>query len=325
MKKTCIIAFVAIFISTFFTHTHTAYAQQDTRYTQYAINNLVLNPAYTGSRDALSFLATYRNQWVNLDGAPKTFAFNAHAPFAGNNGAGIFLETEKIGIHNRTSVFASYAYHLPINPETNAKLSLGVQAGVYHYQSNWADAPAKDGSDIIFQNNYSKTLPNFGLAAFYYTPTYYAGISIPFLLTAKFDSTTRLTTTAKAAAKDMPIFVSGGYVFDLNENLKLKPTALLKYVAKSPVQVDLNLQAIYQNALWGGIGYHSGDAINLLAGYQFKNSLRIGYSFDLSLNELAAYNKGSHEILLGYDLQLKKKGGDNNNKKEPPILSPRFF
>lgn len=294
-------------------------AQQDAQYTQYMFNSLVLNPAYAGTRDAVSLTALYRHQWTGFDGAPRTFSASIHSPVGEKMGLGFFLENDNIGVHNRLSAYGSYAYRIPINDKT--QLSLGLDAGLLYYTSDWASAPNPiDPGDPQFSGTTSRVLPNFGLGAYWYNDRYYVGLSVPHLLSSRLDDPDALNYVSKY---DMHLFLTGGYVFDISESVKLKPTVLLKSVpAKAPLEFDANINFLFNDAFWVGVGYHTGSGIAAILQYQFANNLRLGYAYDFNLNNLAPTNSGSHEIMMGWDFA---RDTPKKTKDKDKVLSPRYF
>lgn len=293
-------------------------AQQDAQYTQYMFNSLVINPAYAGTRDAISLTAIYRHQWAGFDGAPRSFSASIHSPVADKMGVGFFLETDKIGVHNRVSAYGSYAYRIPTSEKT--QLSIGLDAGILYYTSNWADAPnPSNPNDPQLANNVSNVIPNFGLGAYWYGDRYFVGFSVPHLLSNRLDDTDLLNYVSKY---DMHYFLTGGYVFDMGESVKCKPTVLLKSVpSKAPLEADFNLNFLFKDTFWAGIGYHTGSGIAAILQYEFANNLRLGYAYDFNLNGLSNTNSGSHEIMLGWDFARAKKSPKDKGK----VLSPRYF
>lgn len=289
-----------------------AVAQQDAQYTQYLFNGLVINPAYAGTRETLSALAIYRYQWVNLDGAPRTLGASVHSPLGDtNNALGLTLENDVIGVHNRFSAYATYAYHVPVS--NKAKLSLGLSAGVLSYRSDFTQLESvQDPTDPNFANQIdNKLLPNFGLGAYFYSECYYIGLSAPHLLNSKLNDISQLSKYKRH------YFLSGGYVFDLSPSLRLKPSFLLKSIpAEAPFNADLNLNLLIKDMVWVGFGYRTGDAVLFTASYQTDFGLRIGYAYDFNVSKLNPYNSGSHEVMVGWDLV---------RGKPEKVLSPRFF
>lgn len=295
-----------------------SFAQQDVQYTQYMYNPLLYNPAYAGSREALSCLGLYRYQWAGIDGAPRDIFLSVHSPIASHMAVGLYLENDKIGIHNRFNVYGSYAYHIPI--QENAKLSLGLQAGISAYSSDWS---LLSSDDIVDSNDpavnattiQKKIAPNFGLGAYYYAKNFFVGAAVPRLLKGNIDNLQQLSK------QERHYFMSGGYAHTFSDKFTLRPTVLLKAATHSPVEVDLNLSALLFNSFWIGAGYHTQDGMNLHTAYEFKNGLRIGYAYDITLSRLADYSNGSHEVMIGFDLRRKDSDGKTNEN----ILSPRFF
>lgn len=302
MKKVLTLLFTLLSIG--------AIAQQDAQYTQYMFNMLSVNPAYAGSRNAISPMLIFRKQWVGIEKSPLSFAASIHAPMRENMGIGLYLENDIIGVHNRFTAMGSYAYQIPIGTQ-GAKLALGLQAGVLHYTSDWAQASIQQPGDPVIDQNTSKLLPNFGLGAYYFAERYYVGFSIPHLLDSTLDNVT------ETASQYKHYFLSGGMVFDLSSSLKLKPTILIKSVpGYAPLEADINANLLIKDMFWVGLGYRTGDAINALLQYNMKNGFRVGYAYDFTLSKLNNYTSGSHEIMLGWDF---------GSRKIDKILSPRYF
>lgn len=306
-----------IFITFLFSGVLALQAQQQAEYTQYMFNNLAFNPAYAGSRGTLSAVAIYRMQWVGIDGAPRSFSINGHDLLGEKHGVGLHIENDKIGVHNRLSLFGNYAFHIPLNQAVH--LSIGTTAGVFNYRSNWSEQPPKDVNDPIIAENTNKWMPNFGLGAHLYSEKYYVGLSVPRLLSNKLNDVTSGNLTLESK-EYLHAWLTAGYVFDISDNVRFKPSTLVKVAKNAPVEADINASFLFNNAFWAGITYRTGDSVDLLLEYNFKNGLRIGYAYDLTTTKLSGYNSGSHEIMLGYDLTHKPKAGDENK-----VLSPRFF
>lgn len=287
-------------------------AQQDAEYTQYMFNSLVLNPAYAGSRGVVSTNALYRNQWVNIDGAPTTLSFSIHSPIRESNSAlGLWLENDQIGLHRTFRLMGSYAYHLPLN---KGKLSFGLQAGVKNYRYDFTDHGGLLNDDQFAAINAAgaQLLPNIGAGLYYYTQRFYLGLSAPELL----ENTIYEDTSVGLSTKDINhYFLTAGYVLPLGNNLKFKPTTLVKFVRNAPVEIDLTAHFLLREVLWLGAAWRSNDSIDFLAEYQFTPQLRAGYAYDLTISELRNHTSGTHEIMLGYDFCF------NKNR----IVTPRYF
>jgi type IX secretion system PorP/SprF family membrane protein len=296
-----------------------SYAQQDPQFTQYMYNHSIINPAYaTATEGTVNLGGIYRTQWVGLEGAPKTGSFFAHTPINEKMEVGISFVNDNIGdVVTENNIFADYAYILKLN-ETS-KLSFGLKAGFTFFNTNFNNFQLQSGNnttDIAFDDNINKTFPNVGLGTFYFTDNYYLGLSVPNLLTTKHIE--NKNGIASTGVQDIHFFLTGGYVFTLNEKLKLKPAFMSKAVKGAPLSVDLSLNVLINNRIEAGLGYRLDDAVTGLVNFKVTPDLRIGYAYDYTTSNLGNYNSGSHEIMILFDFDFLniKKGFDR---------SPRFF
>lgn len=291
-----------------------ASAQQEAMYSQYMFNMLALNPAYAGSRNVVSASLLYRNQWINMEGAPRTATFTIDAPINNKNvGLGFQLFSDKIGITSTTGGFASYAYRIRFDKGT---LSFGLQGGVGQYIANFTGVQLNSGvvNDIAFSQNVNKLLINLGTGIYYNTDRFFLGISSPQLLNNKLtDLNTRGNDSF--AGQQLHVFVSSGYVFPIGADLNFKPSILLKGVKGAPIEADINATLWINNVLALGAQYRTEASVAGLVELQVTPQFKIGYSYDLSTTKLVRYNSGSHEILLRYEFGFEKG----------KILSPRYF
>lgn len=296
-----------------------SWGQQDPMFSQYMFNGLAINPAYTGSRDALSTTFIYRKQWVGLDGAPTTQTLSLHSPTRNRRNAfGFQLVNDKISYLGQTWLTFSYAYRIPLGE--NSHLHLGLQASIYNYRINWGQAELIDPNDIVpasYGNNL--WLPNAGTGVWYYSDKFYAGASLPHLLINSLDSNrpgiSVLAGNANSAFLRRHGFITAGYVFDLSQDVKFKPSVLLKYVHGAPLEADINAQFYLFDRLGFGGSYRTGDGMVAMVNYYFTPQLHAGYAFDYPFTPLRGYTSGSHEIMIGYDFRF----GDKS------IVSPRVF
>jgi type IX secretion system PorP/SprF family membrane protein len=288
-------------------------AQFDPMYTQYMFNELVINPAYAGSRECLSGTALYRQQWVGLDGAPTTLTGSVHAPLMQQKlGAGLTFTNDKIGVSQRTSVTVNGAYRLKLEA---AHLSFGLQLGLVSLSENLTSLNLTEDQQFA-ANTGKKTAPNFGFGMFYSASNWYAGLSIPRMLQNRLDVSTGSTEVKnKLNVQDFHYMVNGGVVIPITETIKIRPNAMLKIVSGAPIQADINANALFSDFIWAGLGFRSGDAINMMVGAYITKQLRLGYAYDYTLSALQDFNSGSHEIMLGYDLNYSKD----------KVVTPRYF
>ncbi len=302
---------------------HTSDAQQQAMYTQYMFNGLAINPAYTGSHEAISITALARQQWTQIEGAPNTQTLSVHSPirFTKASVGGLFMH-DKIGVSHQYDAHLFYAYRIPIRQvsrrgETNTSwLSMGLQAGITQNRMALSDleiVSEENINDPVFTSgDISKLSPNVGFGLFYYTSRSYLGISAPKLI----DNSTSNQEYLFMAKQLRHYFITGGYVFDLNQNLKLKPNFLVKGVKGAPVQVDLNANLFIKEVVEVGASYRTGDAFSAIFQLQATEHLRIGYAYDLTTNkDIRHASAGSHEIMVNYRIKLHNK----------VYLSPRYF
>jgi type IX secretion system PorP/SprF family membrane protein len=274
--------------------------QQAPVQSHYMFNGLLLNPAYAGTKDYVSSALMYRKQWAGLDGAPSTQTLSLHGPLKSKKiGLGIFLLKDKIGVTSQTDLFASFSYHLPM---PKGKLSFGMQAGMNHFKSDIVKLQYWDPQDPVFSyNSYANLLPNIGAGVYYYEPLFYAGISVPGLISYNTNEKFSVKSDTIVYQYSRKYFFTTGYVIETEKDFKLKPSVLLKYEKNGAIQFDLNMNVLINDIFWVGASYRSNDAIVALLEYQVSRKFRIGYSYDYSIGKLRTYQSGSHEIMLGYD------------------------
>ena len=310
MKKLILIALISL-------ATFDLSAQQEAMFTHYSFNTLAVNSGYAGSRDALTVTGLHRSQWINFPGAPVTQTITVHAPVANEKlGLGLSLLRDQIGPTTQTGINADFAYKIQVGEK--GKLAFGLKAGL-NMRSNklLSEVSTTDGGDNAFQNDIqTDLLPNFGFGLYYSTPTFYVGLSTPRLLENNLDEG---TTSSIASREQRHYYFIGGAVFPLNESgsVKLRPTTFFKLTSGAPAQLDLTALFYFQDRYWVGPMFRTTDAAGVLAGLNITDQFSMGYSFDWSFgNQTAAYNAGSHELMLRYDFIFKDKGS---------ILSPRYF
>lgn len=284
-----------------------SYAQDQTVFTQTVNLQGMLNPAYTGTRDAYSGLVVYRKEFAGFgDGAPEYSGFNLHAPISGTNmGAGLVVINEQFGLHSNLDISAAFAYRVQINRDLN--LSLGLQASVNSYSFDFMGLDNESQSDRTFLAYEDASIkPNAGFGALLYSEKYFVGFSMPEMLYHPSDTVDKKRTST-FDFKQMHMFLYGGYVFDLQNDFKVKPVALVRQVYGAPLLADIGVYGFYMNDLSLGVLYRWNDAAIVHAEFRVWEQLFVGYSYDHSLTKLAEVSNGSHEISLRIDLGSAKK------------------
>jgi type IX secretion system PorP/SprF family membrane protein len=287
-------------------------AQQDSQYTQYMYNTIAINPAYAGSRGALSVFGLYRTQWVGLDGAPETSTFSVNTPLNNSNlGLGVSLVNDKIGPTNENTLSADLSYTVPTS-ETY-KLSFGIKATANLFNLDMNKLDPETQGDLQFQNLDNKITPNIGAGVYWHSDKAYVGLSVP-----NFIETKRYDNDDTAIFKDkINYYFMAGYVFNLDrlEYIKFKPALLTKMVQGAPLQVDVSGNFMFNDKFVIGLAYRWSASLSAMAGFQVTDGLYIGYGYDHETTNLRKYNSGSHEIFLRFEFF------NNYNK----MISPRFF
>lgn len=286
-----------------------SFAQQDAQFTQYMYNTININPAYAGSRGAMSLFGLHRTQWVGLDGAPVTNALSVNTPIDNSNlGVGLSFVNDRIGpiVENAISADVSYT----VQTSNAYKLSFGVKATANIFNLDVSRLNPEQAGDTQFQN-INKFSPNIGAGVYYHSDKSYIGLSVP-----NFIQTNRYDDNEVAIFKErINYYLIAGHVFDLNSDIKFKPAFLTKLVFGAPLQVDVSANFMFYEKFVLGAAYRWDAAVSALAGFQVSDGLYLGYGYDLETTNLRKYNSGSHEVFLRYELF------NNYNK----IISPRFF
>lgn len=289
-----------------------AYGQRNPIYTQYMFNGLVLNPAYAGSQKAMMMTASVRSQWSGIDGAPNTQVLTGHAPikFTRSAAGGVMLH-DRAGSVDQTELYAVYAYHIPVSKD--AKVSVGMQAGMSYYRVLLSDlqiVTASGDPDAAFASNTSEVEPNLGIGAYYYSPVAYLGLSIPTVINQSWQGTVQ-----DNEAQIRHYYLTGGYVFDLSPDLKLKPNFLVKWVEGGPWQYDVNANLFVKRLFWVGVSYRMQSSVDALLEWNINDQLSFGYSYGYPVGDLRASHWITHEFVLNYRLKKARR----------VIRSPRVF
>jgi len=273
-------------------------AQQDPIFSHIFFNKVGINPAFAGSGGDICVGIINRQQWQGYDGAPKTTALNANMPlnlFGISSGVGISLLDDRLGFEKNFKASLQYAYFYNLG---NGKLSIGVDAGIYNiaFDGNWttpetsADAdpaiPAAKDNSLVF---------DLGMGAVYTVGDLYVGLSATHLIQPKF----KFSNTEQSYLK-RHYYLLAGYNIQLSGgNIDLQPNMLIKSDGAS-AQIAINMTAIYNKKFWGGVTYRTTDAIDVMAGIELSNGIKIGYAYGLNFSKLINTNGGSHEVMLSY-------------------------
>lgn len=264
------------------------------------MNEYLINPGITGSLNAIPIRLQARQQWTGVKGAPSTQIISAHSLLNPEMGVGGYIFKDKFGPISSTGVQATYAYHLKINQ--NVKLGLGVGFALFQFQFDERDLISIEENDNVLTGGVeSRLVPDANIGAYLYSEKYFAGLSILQILQ---NSIGFENQTDGAITLSRQYYLYGGYKFELNANFYLQASILLKVVAESPFEPDINLKAFYKKNYWLGLSYRSDDSFVTMLGIKYQKYY-FGYSVGFSFSTLKNYTHGCHEIVIGIDIPNK--------------------
>jgi len=317
-----------------------SHAQQRPYYTQYIMNNYIINPAVAGIENYWDVKASHRMQWVGLKDAPVTTYLTVHGPLKKSNyeresattfrargenprgqaywrdytaadphaGVGLTIINDNTGPLNRFAAYGTYAYHIGLSPRTN--ISAGISAGFTNLSLDASKLdfgtttvdPAVAGSGVI-----NRIKPDVSAGIWLYSKDYFVGLSaqqiVPQNVTFS-DNSVSLTN-----GKLVPhLFLSAGYRMPISDDVSFLPSMLIRYISPLPIGYDVNAKFQYQDILWLGASYRYNDGFAAMMGVNLNHSINIGYSYDVQTSRLNTVSRGTHEILIGF--LLGNKWGD---------------
>jgi type IX secretion system PorP/SprF family membrane protein len=263
-------------------------------------NMMSINPAYAGNRGVPSLSALFRSQWYGMPGSPQTGNVSYDMPFSSQNSAvGFQFYSDKIGIQKSTGFNFNYAYRTIAG--NSSSLSLGLNVGLKNRRANYSDVNTFISGDPVFNTTISSLNFESGVGVFYTTDNFYIGASAPFLLRSNVSTNDPLESNLKilqvVKARDLNVFLTSGFTTNLNDRLVLKPSILLKRSGSS-FQVDLNSNLWIDDMISFGFSYRTSESVLGMLEWQISPTLRFGYSYDRSINNLRLYNMGSHEVMI---------------------------
>lgn len=283
-----------------------AQAQEAPMYTHFLFNKLAYNPAFAGGKDVAAVQALYRQQWQNIEGAPRTANVNFHTPFAQQKcGLGLMITQDQLGLLSHTYADLMYAYRLKTS-ETGV-LSVGLQARLEFARLNWAKAKTISGIDNNIQkDNENVTKPNFGVGAYYKDKNFFFGFSVPQLLES---------SLYKSSYDELPslhrfrtYYLMTGVDVKLSPSVDFMPGVLVSYVPNAPLQTEINANLIFSKTILIGASYRVNSSVDGLVGIQLTKQLMLGLAYDYSITKLRSENIGSFEGMLEYQFNYDRAG-----------------
>ena len=312
-------------------------AQQKPYYTQYILNNFILNPAVGGIENYGDLKMSYRNQWTGIDGAPVTMYLSYHTPLKGkldvertnptsfgrggenirgksyweeyrsgtrHSGIGGIVINDRTGYINRFGLYGTYSYHIPLNDRTT--ISAGFQAGFTNVSLDrtkieWGTLNPNDPAIGYDNGELSRFRPELGAGVWLYSANYFLGASVLNIVPGKAQF---VRNNAYGTYLVPHFFLQGGYRFQLSDDIMALPSVAVQWINPQPVQVHANLKMQYRDLFWVGGSYRATDALGgfaAMAGFNISQTFNLGYAYDMATNSrLRTYTRNTHELMLGF-------------------------
>ncbi|WP_153800190.1 PorP/SprF family type IX secretion system membrane protein [Foetidibacter luteolus] len=317
----------------FFTTAFFVNAQQRPHYTQYVLNNFIINPAVAGIEDYWDVKASHRHQWVGLEGAPVTTYVTVQGPLRksagqrenattikspGENprgqaywndytatdphaGIGFTVINDRAGPLNRFAAYGTYSYHLPIAARTS--LSAGISVGFQNMSLDNSKLDFGSGNPVdpaVASSGYlNKVRPDISAGLWLYSRDYFIGLAAQQIVPSRLTYADEMVKTTEGRL--IPhMFLSAGYRFLLGEDFSFLPSTMIKYISSAPVSFDLNAKLQYQDFIWAGASYRNKDGYAAMVGVNVSSKFNFGYSYDITTSALNTISRGTHEILIGF-------------------------
>jgi type IX secretion system PorP/SprF family membrane protein len=278
-------------------------AQLDPMFTQYMFNIQSVNPAYAGMWEKVGFTSIVRRNYAGIDRAPLTQLISFHTPVKNEFvGLGLTIINDNIGRETRLSIFGDYSYKILL--DQNLYLRLGLKFGFMNYNNrlNQYILYPDNEFDPAFQGEVNnKFMPNFGVGAFLYNDNFYVSLSIPKLIQNDFMAN---VNNFSSLAEAQHIYLTGGYVFGMQNNIKFKPSALMRYTIGLPLELDIAGTFNFKERFELGAMFRTGNSIGFIAQWIFNKKLRVGYAVDIPITQIFNYQYGCHEVMVSYDIDF---------------------
>jgi type IX secretion system PorP/SprF family membrane protein len=275
-------------------------------------NKLLVNPAYAGSKEVLAIDVLNRNQWVNIEGAPKTLTISAHTAMKNKKvGLGLYMYRDALGATSTLSFMGTYSYRIYME---RSSLAFGLQFGFDYFDFDWNELKLKYPDTVFDPQDIRRTTPDANFGIYYQSHLFYLGISSKQLLSNAFS---HIIGDGKTTFNKLTqhFYMMGGFATPIKDKIVFRPSVMAKYTPNTPLQLDFNLSVLFGNVFWAGVSYRTAKAITLLTEFKIAERIKLGYSYDLYLNQLESFNYGSHEIRIGFELPIY----------ETKMYTPRYF
>lgn len=274
---------------------------------QYISNMQTINPAYVGIWDKSTLLLSTKTNWVGISGAPLAQYVNYSTPFSEQkSGIGISLQRLNIGQEKQLYLTADYSYRLRF--DMKHYLQMGLRAGIVNYDNNLKDYQPypdyiPDPNTIVDVKLHNMTV--FGMGAVFFSENYYFSLSVPQIISNTFRANLDNYATS---TKFQTFYLSGGYVFGSEGNVRFRPNLLVAATKGNPTYADIASIIYLPSKLQFGINVRTTGLICFFGQYTVLDRIRIGYAMDYSVtSDIRRFQLGTHEIMIGYDFNVYKR------------------
>jgi len=274
-------------------------AQNYPVYSQYLLDGLVINPAYTGTREVLTASLSIRRRSLNTEGFPLMGTFSLHSPLKNDRIAlGLMSHFQTYGVTSKASVFAQYAFHIKTN---KGRWSLGIKAGADMVNNNYSGVSTVEPDPAFTEGVSSYTLPNVGAGVYYNSDAFFAGLAVPEMFSYRENSSSNGYEVYHDYGNYYFLATAGG-LLSFTEGLLFKPSVLARYSPENPLMLDINGNFIIADMLWLGGSWRLGEEVVVgILEIQLSQQLKMGYSYDFNLGEISTFVGGTHEVALRYE------------------------
>ena len=284
-----------------------SFGQTDPIFSQYLTNVQSINPAYCGMWDKGNIQMLLKKYYVGVTDAPLNQSVSFYTPIRNeNNGVGFNVIYDLYGYARRLSFTGDYSYKVKLS--MSHFLRLGLKAGVLNFSNalNDYNLDPNNFPDVNFQEDVDiKYMATWGVGAFMYTDDYYISLSIPQIIKNSFKEN---RSNYSSLAEVRYVYLTGGYVYQMSNDIVLKPSLLIKAAKGTSLQLDLSANVIFLDKFWIGMMYRTNKTMAFIAQWVIKDQFRLGYAIDYSISkDIKSYQLGTHELMLSYEFDLYKR------------------
>jgi type IX secretion system PorP/SprF family membrane protein len=279
-----------------------AFAQQEPLFTQYYVNDMVINPAISGSNTYNSLTIQTRQQWLGFEGAPLSTNISYHGSLNNRSGMGGYIMFDKAFPSTQANLHLNYAYHVPLN-YNDVKLSFGLGAKLMYHNLDFNKEDLPPGIDPAYSTkSYDKTIADASSGVYFYGSNFHFGFSVSNMLQSSFNTEVKGSPHLNSEYRNY--YGMGAYRFRIiNNDWQLEPSLLIRKMQYQKNLTDFTTRILYLENTWAGLAYRNNGTAIFSVGFGSKN-MHISYSYDHSFTgEIMQYTYGTHEIGISFRIE----------------------